>query len=256
YITVYPKDNDAYELWQQQGVAANHIYKDEDNFWDIGVGPSGPDSEIFYDRGQENNDVAENDPENYPGGENSRYLEIWNIVFSQFNHLPDGRFVDQPHKNIDTGMGLERIVSVIQDAPTNFETDLFMPIIQATEKLSAQKHYAQNSEDDVAFKIIADHARAVTFAIGDGAIPSNEGRGYVLRRLIRRAALNGQKLGIKQAFLYQLVPVVGKIMQSYYPEILQQQDFIQKVIHSEEDRFANTLSEGLDLLNNEINSVK
>ena len=116
----------------------SHIFKVEDNFWDIGVGPSGPDSEIFYDRGQENNDVEENDPENYPGGENARYLEIWNIVFSQFNHLPDGRFVDQPHKNIDTGMGLERIVSVIQDAPTNFETDLFLPIIQATEKMSAR----------------------------------------------------------------------------------------------------------------------
>ncbi|MCO6541445.1 MAG: alanine--tRNA ligase [Lactobacillus sp.] len=256
YITVYPKDTTAYDLWIKQGVSPDHIFKDEDNFWDIGVGPSGPDSEIFFDRGQENNDVAENDPENYPGGENARYLEIWNIVFSQFNHLPDGRFVDQPHKNIDTGMGLERIVSVIQDAPTNFETDLFMPIIQATEKLSANKHYAANLEDDVAFKIIADHARAVTFAIGDGAIPSNEGRGYVLRRLIRRAALNGQKLGINHEFLYQLVPVVGKIMESYYPEILQQKDFIQKVIHSEEERFAKTLSEGLDLLNAEIAQVK
>ena len=256
FITVYPKDDDAYEIWRQQGIKADHIFKNEDNFWDIGVGPSGPDSEIFYDRGQENNDVAENDPENYPGGENARYLEIWNIVFSQFNHLPDGRFVDQPHKNIDTGMGLERIVSVIQDAPTNFETDLFLPIIRATEKISQQKNYNDNQADDVAFKIIADHARAVTFAIGDGAIPSNEGRGYVLRRLIRRAVLNGGKLGIRQAFLYKLVPVVGKIMQSYYPEILEQQDFIQKVIRTEEERFADTLSDGLELLNQEIDQVK
>lgn len=256
YMTVYPKDDAAYQNWLEVGVQPSHIFKVEDNFWDIGVGPSGPDSEIFYDRGQENNDVEENDPENYPGGENARYLEIWNIVFSQFNHLPDGRFVDQPHKNIDTGMGLERIVSVIQDAPTNFETDLFLPIIQATEKMSAHKQYATNPADDVAFKIIADHARAVAFAIGDGAIPSNEGRGYVLRRLIRRANLNGQRLGIQGAFLYKLVPVVGKIMQSYYPEVLAQQDFIQKVIRSEEQRFADTLEDGLNLLNTEIKAVK
>ncbi|NVY97114.1 alanine--tRNA ligase [Lactobacillus sp. DCY120] len=256
YMTIYPKDETAYNCWIKQGVDPSHIYRLEDNFWDIGVGPSGPDSEIFYDRGQENNDVALDDPENYPGGENARYLEIWNLVFSQFNHLPDGRFVDQPHKNIDTGMGLERIVSVIQDAPTNFETDLFLPIIQATEKLSAQKTYGVDKDDDIAFKIIADHARAVTFAIGDGALPSNEGRGYVLRRLIRRASLNGRKLGIQGSFLAQLVPIVGQIMESYYPEVLQQKDFIAKVIATEEERFSETLNEGLALLKAEIDQVK
>lgn len=129
---------------------ASHIYEVEDNFWDIGEGPSGPDTEIFYDRGQSFNNLPEDDPESYPGGENERYEEIWNIVFSQYNHLPDGRYVDQPHKNIDTGMGLERLVSVIQGTKTNFETDLFLPIIKATEKLSAGKTYGNGGRDDVA----------------------------------------------------------------------------------------------------------
>ena len=256
YITVYPKDTDALELWEQAGVPADHIYKVEDNFWDIGGGPCGPDSEVFYDRGQSFNNVAEDDPENYPGGENERYLEIWNIVFSQFNHLPDGRIVDQPHKNIDTGMGLERVVSVVQNAPTNFETDLFLPLIKQTEEMSAGKHYGDNATDDVAFKIIADHARAVTFAIGDGALPSNEGRGYVLRRLIRRAVVNGKRLGINHDFLYLLVPTVGKIMESYYPEVLQNKDFIQKVIQSEEARFRQSLDAGINMLDGVMAKVK
>ncbi len=256
YITVYPKDQDSKKLWEATGVPASHIFEVEDNFWDIGGGPCGPDSEVFYDRGQSFNNVAEDDPENYPGGENERYLEIWNIVFSQFNHLPDGRIVDQPHKNIDTGMGLERVVSVIQNTPTNFETDLFMPIIKATEALSAGKQYGKNAQDDVSFKIIADHARTVTFAIGDGALPSNEGRGYVLRRLIRRAIVNGKKLGINEDFLYKLVPVVGQIMESYYPEVLKNQDFIQKVIESEEARFRSSLDAGMNKLDAVMDQLK
>lgn len=257
YVTVYPKDTDAYRLWHEVvGLPESHIVQLEDNFWDIGEGPCGPDSEIFYDRGQENNDVAEDDPENFPGGENARYLEIWNIVFSQYNHLANGKYVDQPHKNIDTGMGLERVVSVIQDAPTNFETDLFMPIIKQTEKLSDGKQYNKVAEDDVAFKIIADHVRAVSFAIADGALPSNSGRGYVLRRLIRRADLNGKRLGIKGAFLYKLVGVVGEIMKSHYPEVVDQQAFVEKVITNEEDRFQETLSSGLNLLDSLISDAK
>lgn len=257
YVTVYPKDTDAYRLWHEVvGLPESHIVQLEDNFWDIGEGPCGPDSEIFYDRGQENNDVAEDDPENFPGGENARYLEIWNIVFSQYNHLANGKYVDQPHKNIDTGMGLERVVSVIQDAPTNFETDLFMPIIKQTEKLSDGKQYNNVAEDDVAFKIIADHVRAVSFAIADGALPSNSGRGYVLRRLIRRADLNGKRLGIKGAFLYKLVGVVGEIMKSHYPEVVDQQAFVEKVIKNEEDRFQETLSSGLNLLDSLISDAK
>ena len=257
YVTVYPKDTDAYRLWHEVvGLPESHIVQLEDNFWDIGEGPCGPDSEIFYDRGPENNDVAEDDPENFPGGENARYLEIWNIVFSQYNHLANGKYVDQPHKNIDTGMGLERVVSVIQDAPTNFETDLFMPIIKQTEKLSDGKQYNKVAEDDVAFKIIADHVRAVSFAIADGALPSNSGRGYVLRRLIRRADLNGKRLGIKGAFLYKLVGVVGEIMKSHYPEVVDQQAFVEKVIKNEEDRFQETLSSGLNLLDSLISDAK
>ncbi|WP_057876431.1 alanine--tRNA ligase [Liquorilactobacillus aquaticus] len=257
YVTVYPKDTTAKRIWNEvAGVPKDHIYEVEDNFWDIGQGPSGPDSEIFYDRGQKFNNLAEDDPENYPGGENERYLEIWNIVFSEFNHKPDGTYEPLPHKNIDTGMGLERVVSVFQNAPTNFETDLFLPIIKQTEDFSDGKKYGQVKENDVSFKVIADHIRAVTFAIGDGAIPSNEGRGYVIRRLIRRAVMHGQKLGIEQAFLYKLVPVVGQIMQSHYPEVLEQADYIAKIVRSEEDRFNETLKDGLELLNEMITEAK
>ena len=256
YCTVYPKDEDSFKVWVKAGMPADHIVKLEDNFWDIGEGPCGPDTEIFYDRGQENNDVAEDDPENFPGGENARYLEIWNIVFSQYNHLPNGKYVDQPHKNIDTGMGLERVLSILQDAPTNFETDLFLPIIHTTEEMTDGKKYGENKEDTTAFKIIADHVRAVSFAIADGALPSNSGRGYVLRRLIRRADLNGQRLGIKGAFLYKLVPVVGKIMESHYPEVMDQRGFIENVIQNEEERFQSTLDTGLTLLDDLIDKAK
>ena len=133
--------------------------------------------------------MADDDPENYPGGENERYLEIWNIVFSQFNHTPEDTYEPLPHKNIDTGMGLERVVSIFENAPTNFETDLFMPLIKQTEKFSGSKKYGESKEDDIQFKIIADHIRTITFAIGDGALPSNVGRGYVIRRLLRRAVV-------------------------------------------------------------------
>lgn len=255
YVTVYPKDEEAKKIWLETGVDPNHIVEAEDNFWDIGEGPSGPDSEIFYDRGEEFNNLADDDPENYPGGENERWLEIWNIVFSQFNHKPDGTYEPLPHKNIDTGMGLERVVSVFQDAPTNFETDLFLPIIHEVEKLSGKK-YGVDKNDDVSFKVIADHARAITFAIGDGAIPSNEGRGYVIRRLLRRAVMHGKKLNINKPFLYQMVPVVGKIMEDYYPEVLADKDYIEKVIKSEEDRFNETLTDGLELLNSIIADTK
>lgn len=257
YVTVYPKDTEAKRIWREEiGLTPEHIVEIEDNFWDIGAGPCGPDSEIFYDRGPEFNDVAEDDPENYPGGENERYLEIWNLVFSEFNHQADGTYEPLPHKNIDTGMGLERMVSIIQNAPTNFETDLFMPIIEAVQELSGNFAYGESKATDISFKVIADHIRALSFAIGDGALPSNEGRGYVLRRLLRRAVMHGKKLGIDSAFLYKLVPIVGKIMESYYPEVLAQQAFIEKVIRNEEERFHETINEGLEILNQVIAKVK
>lgn len=263
YVTVYPKDTEAKKIWQEKtDIPEGHIYEVEDNFWDIGEGPSGPDSEIFFDRGKDFQDLPDNDPEMYPGGENERYLEIWNIVFSQFNHLPgltdNAQYPELPHKNIDTGMGLERVVSVFQKGRTNFDTDLFLPIIKATEAMSDGFKYDSliNSESNTSFKVIADHIRAVTFAIGDGALPSNEGRGYVIRRLLRRAVLHGQKLGITGEFLTQLVPVVGNIMQSYYPEILENTTKIQKTIAAEEKRFNATLTGGLALLNQVINQAK
>ena len=257
YVTVYPKDTEAKRIWRDEvGLSEDHIIDVEDNFWDIGAGPSGPDTEIFYDRGEEFLDIPEDDPENYPGGENERYLEIWNLVFSEFNHTPEDTYEPLPHKNIDTGMGLERVVSIIQDAPTNFETDLFMPIIHAVEALGTNVKYGDAPQTDVSFKVIADHIRALSFAIGDGALPSNEGRGYVLRRLLRRAVMHGKKLGINEAFLYKLVPVVGEIMVRYYPEVLQQKDFIEKVVRTEEERFHETINEGLSMLNEVIKEVK
>ena len=257
YVTVYPKDTEAKRIWRDEvGLSEDHIIDVEDNFWDIGAGPSGPDTEIFYDRGEEFLDIPEDDPENYPGGENERYLEIWNLVFSEFNHTPEDTYEPLPHKNIDTGMGLERVVSIIQDAPTNFETDLFMPIIHAVEALGTNVKYGDAPQTDVSFKVIADHIRALSFAIGDGSLPSNEGRGYVLRRLLRRAVMHGKKLGINEAFLYKLVPVVGEIMVSYYPEVLQQKDFIEKVVRTEEERFHETINEGLSMLNEVIKEVK
>jgi alanyl-tRNA synthetase len=254
-VTIHPEDDEAFEIWNKKiGIPEERIIRLEGNFWDIGEGPSGPNTEIFYDRGEEyGNDP--NDPELYPGGENERYLEVWNLVFSQFNHNPDGTYTPLPKKNIDTGMGLERMCSILQDVPTNFDTDLFMPIIRATEKISGEK-YGQDKEKDVAFKVIADHIRTVTFAIGDGALPSNEGRGYVLRRLLRRAVRYAKQINIHRPFMYELVPVVGEIMVDYYPEVLEKADFIQKVIKNEEDRFHETLQEGLAILASVIQKEK
>lgn len=255
YVTVYPEDEEAKTIWREKiGLSEEHIVEIEDNFWDIGIGPSGPDSEIFYDRGPAFGDDT-SDPELYPGGENERYLEIWNLVFSQFNHNPDGTYTPLPKQNIDTGMGLERMVSIIQDAPTNFETDLFMPIIREVEQIASVK-YGHNQENDVAFKVIADHIRTVAFAIGDGALPSNEGRGYILRRLLRRAVRYAKVLTINEPFMYKLVPVVGKIMNSFYPEVENQTDFIQKVIRTEEERFHETLNEGLAILETILKTAK
>lgn len=257
YVTVHPDDHEARRIWRDEvGLPNESIIDIDDNFWDIGAGPCGPNSEIFYDRGEEYNDVAEDDPENYPGGENERYLEIWNLVFSEFNHTENHEYQPLPHKNIDTGMGLERVVSIFQDAPTNFETDLFLPIIHATEAMSAHHKYGETPAISTSFKVIADHVRAVSFAVGDGALPSNEGRGYVLRRLIRRAVMHGKKLGIDKAFLYQLVPVVADIMNSYYPEVTEKLSFIEKIMRTEEERFHETINDGLQIITDLIATLK
>ncbi len=254
-VTIHPEDEEAYLIWKNEvGVPDERIIRLEGNFWDIGEGPSGPNTEIFYDRGEEYG-ADENDPELYPGGENERYLEVWNLVFSEFNHNPDGSYTPLPKKNIDTGMGLERMASVVQNVPTNFDTDLFLPIIRETERLSGER-YRTDSEKDTAFKVIADHIRTVAFAVGDGALPSNEGRGYVLRRLLRRAVRYAKQIGINRPFMYELVPVVGEVMKDYYPEVTEKAAFIQKVIKNEEERFHETLNEGLAILSAVIGKAK
>lgn len=255
YATYYPEDDVTPEIWKKQpNFNPTHLVPIADNFWDIGAGPCGPDTEIFYDRGEHYLDIPVDDPENYPGGENERYLEIWNLVFSEFNHMPDNTYQPLPRKNIDTGMGLERVVSVIQGAPTNFETDLFKPIIEKIETLTTKK-YGDDKLTDTSFKVIADHTRAVTFAIGDGALPSNEGRGYILRRLIRRSVMHGQKLGIKTTFLKNLVDIIGHIMGEFYPEVVSKKDFIEKVIQAEEEKFHETLHGGESLLQEVFNQM-
>lgn len=255
YVTVYPDDDDTIEIWKRIGLPADSIIKLEENFWDIGAGPSGPNSEIFYDRGQEYNDLDENDPESFPGGENERWLEIWNIVFSQFNHMPDDTYEPLPNKNIDTGMGLERLASISQDAPTNFETDLFLPIIKKVEEISGTK-YGEDKRNDISFKIIADHTRAAVFTISDGALPSNDGRGYIIRRLIRRAIVHAHRLGIEEPFLTELIPVVSDIMGEFYSDIVKRADFVHNILLNEEERFHETLSDGMARLDVIAGSVK
>lgn len=257
YMTYYPDDKDTYNRWISLGVEPSHLIPIEDNFWEIGAGPSGPDTEIFFDRGEEF------DPDHVgikllaEDIENDRYIEIWNIVLSQFNAdpaVPRSEYKELPHKNIDTGAGLERLVAVMQGAKTNFETDLFMPIIREIEKLSGKTYDPDG--DNMSFKVIADHIRSLSFAIGDGALPGNEGRGYVLRRLLRRAVMHGRRLGINETFLYKLVPTVGKIMESYYPEVLEKREFIEKIVRREEETFARTIDAGSNMLDQLLADLK
>lgn len=255
YVTIHPEDTEAYRIWNEEiGLEESRIIRIEGNFWDIGEGPSGPNTEIFYDRGDE---YGQDDPaeEMYPGGENERYLEVWNLVFSEFNHNKDNTYTPLPNKNIDTGMGLERMASVSQNVRTNYETDLFILIINEVEVVSGKK-YLENETQDIAFKVIADHIRTIAFAIADGALPANEGRGYVLRRLLRRAVRFSQTLDINEPFMYKLVDIVAEIMEPYYPNVKEKADFIKRVIKSEEERFHETLQEGLRILNDLISKAK
>ena len=257
FMTYYPADTDSYNRWIACGVEPSHLIPIEDNFWEIGAGPSGPDTEIFFDRGESF------DPENIgirllaEDIENDRYIEIWNIVLSQFNAdpaVPRSEYKELPNKNIDTGAGLERLAAIFQGAKTNFETDLFMPIIREVEKLSGKTYDPDG--DNMSFKVIADHIRALSFAIGDGALPGNEGRGYVLRRLLRRAVMHGRRLGINETFLYKLVVTVGHIMESYYPEVLEKREFIEKIVKREEETFARTIDAGSGHLDSLLADLK
>ena len=253
YISVYTDDEDAYKIWTEEcGVDPSHILKTDDNFWEIGKGPGGPDSEIFFDRGEKYDPEGLGEKLFFEELENDRYVEVWNIVFSQFDCDPDldrKDYKELPQKNIDTGMGLERLVALIQDGETNFDTDLFLPIIRETEKLAK---YPYEGEYKMAYRVIADHIRTITFAMSDGANFSNSGRGYVLRRVLRRAVRYGLKLGLDDAFLYKLVPVVADNMKDFYPYLQEHVEFNQKLIKLEENTFKKTLKKGQLLLDEEI----
>ena len=253
WATIYPDDEEAYKIWTTEtDINPDHIVKLDDNFWEIGSGPCGPDSEIFIDLGEERGCGS---PTCGVGCDCDRFLEIWNLVFTQFDRTEDGKYNPLVHKNIDTGCGLERVASVLQNKPSNFETDLMFPIIEYASKVAGVE-YGKNKETDVSLKVIADHARSISFMVMDGILPSNEGRGYVLRRLLRRAVRHARTLGIQEKFLAGAVDVVAEIYSGVYDELTNRKDYIKKVITLEEERFATTLNQGMELLNAEIESLK
>lgn len=255
YVTVYPKDDEAVEIWKQQpGFHPDHIVKLEDNFWEIGPGPCGPDSEIYIDLGA---DRGCGKPTCGVGCDCDRYLEIWNLVFTQFDRTEEGEYLPLAKKNIDTGAGLERLASVLQGKPSNFETDLLFPIIEYTAKVSG-KTYGADPQDDISLKVIADHARSMSVMIMDGILPSNEGRGYVLRRILRRAVRHGRMLGITGSFLAGAVEAVIKIYEGAagFEALSARQDYIKKVISLEEERFHETLNQGMEILEGYIADLK
>ncbi len=253
WITIYPDDEEAYKIWAEEiGVNPEHIVKLEDNFWEIGPGPCGPCSEIYIDLGEERGCGS---PDCAVGCDCDRFLEIWNLVFTQFDRDEEGNYSPLEKKNIDTGAGLERLASVLQNKRSNFETDLLFPIIEYASNVS-NVAYGTNEKNDISLKVIADHARSMTIMILDGILPSNEGRGYVLRRIIRRAIRHGRLLGIESAFLTGAVDAVVEIFDEVFPELLEKQDYIKKVISLEEERFHTTLVQGMELLNHHIDELK
>ncbi|GAW27827.1 MULTISPECIES: alanine--tRNA ligase [unclassified Carboxydocella] len=256
YATIYLDDEEAFQLWQEiAGLPPEKIIRlgEKDNFWAMGdTGPCGPCSEILIDRGEEFRCDA---PECFIGKcDCDRWLEIWNLVFMQYNRDADGTMTPLPRPSIDTGMGLERITSVIQNVSSNYETDLLLPYIKAVEEMCGQPY--QRDERGFPFRVIADHARSCTFLVGDGVLPSNEGRGYVLRRILRRAVRFGKILGINRPFLYELVAVVAREMGDAYPEVREKADYIARVIKLEEERFHVTLNEGMALVEQMIAEIK
>jgi len=255
YVSVYKDDDEAAEIWhRQEGVPLERIYRfDEDNFWSMGdTGPCGPCTEIFWDNGPE---TGCGSPDCAVGCDCDRYMEIWNNVFMQFNRDEKGVMTPLPKPSVDTGMGLERIATVMQGVTSNYDTDLIQGIIRHVERLSG-KNYRGDEKDDVSMRVIADHSRAITFLICDGVLPSNEGRGYVLRRIMRRAARHAKMLGFSEPVLYRMVDAVSEVMGEAYPDLLQREEYIRKVVRAEEERFAETLDNGLRILNDEVASLK
>ena len=243
YFTVFEDDDETIEIWKSLGVPEDHISRlgEDDNFWRAGpTGPCGPCSEIYYDQGPE---VGCGRPDCKPGCDCDRFLEYWNLVFTQYDGQEDGSFVPLPKKNIDTGMGLERIASILQGVHSNYETDVLRSLIAVGERLTGTT-YGQDENTDLSLRIMADHSRAVTFMIADGILPSNEGRGYVLRRLLRRAVMKGHLLGLEKPFLNDYVDEIVNLMGEVYPEIVANRELARRVILSEEERFGATLRQG------------
>lgn len=253
WITIHTEDDEAFDIWHNVvGVPEERIVRLEENFWEIGSGPCGPCSEIHVDLGEERGCGK---PTCGVGCECDRFLEIWNLVFTQYNQNEDGTYSPLKNKNIDTGAGLERLASVVQGKPSNFETDLIFPIIEYAAK-TAGVEYGKDKKVDVSLKVIADHARSMTFMIGDGILPSNEGRGYVLRRILRRAVRHGRLIGIDKMFLAGAVDVVVKMFGKFYTNLEEKREYIQKVIEMEETSFLRTLKQGSELLNEEVAKLK
>lgn len=255
YVSVHTEDHEAYRVWVEEiGINPNRILKTDDNFWQIGDGPCGPNSEIFFDRGEKYDPDKLGERLFFEELDNDRYIEVWNVVFSQY----DGKegvdfheFKELPQKNIDTGMGFERLVSIVQDGETNFDTDLFLPIIRKIESYTSVRYH----ENVMAYRVIADHIRSLVFALNDGALFSNEGRGYVLRRLLRRAARYGKVLDINKPFLFELVDTVVDIMNNFYPDLKDRPEDLKRLILNEEKRFIKTLQEGEKLLLDAMDSA-
>lgn len=255
WVTVYLDDDQAHDFWAKEiGVPENRIVRlgKEDNFWEIGLGPCGPCTEIYFDRGEK---YGCDSPDCKPGCDCDRYLEFWNLVFTQFDRQEDGSYPELENKNIDTGMGLERMACIMQDVDNIFEIDTIKYIIQGIEELANIK-YGEDAKKDVSVRIITDHMRAMSFLIADGVLPSNEGRGYVLRRLLRRAARHGKLLGIKEDFLYKLYDRVKEVSGDAYPELVEKENYVKKVIKIEEEKFNETLDQGVEILNSYIEELK
>jgi alanyl-tRNA synthetase len=255
WVTIYEKDDEAFEIWNKiVGLPAGKIVRmgKEDNFWEIGIGPCGPCSEIYFDRGE---DKGCGKPECGIGCDCDRFIEFWNLVFTQFNKDAEGNYNPLPNPNIDTGMGLERIATVMQDVDSIFDVDVVRGITDFVGEISGVK-YGTDKKADISLRVITDHIRGVVFMISDGILPSNEGRGYVLRRILRRAARHGKLLGLNEAFLYKIVDVVIKDYGDAYPELLERKDYIKKIVKIEEERFKETIDQGLNILNLYVDELK
>ena len=255
YVTIYLNDDEAYDIWTSKtDVDPSRIFRlgKDDNFWEIGVGPCGPCTEIHFDRGEGKVETVE---EFLEASDADRIVEFWNLVFTQFDKDEEGNYNELAQKNIDTGMGLERMGCIMQGVDTIFEVDTIKSILEAVEKLTGVK-YGENPKNDISIRIITDHIRAVTFLVSDGVLPSNEGRGYVLRRLLRRAARHGKLLGVKELFLQKLIDEVIKVNDKAYPVLVEKESYIKKVVGIEEEKFNETIDQGTEILNSYIEVLK